>query len=207
MTVRDVDSFSAHQADVALPEVAAERTALIVIDVLNDFVKPEGKMPMQHAERLFAPINRLLGAARAAGVRPVWVCSRHDSETEDALWRKRVPHCIAGSWGAEMPREMDVHPSDHVQPKRRYSGFFGTELAMWLRERGIERVVLCGLALNICVRSTAHDAFFHGFDVWVVRDACMGTGTREEEATLYDIATHYGTVVDAEVAIAAWGAA
>jgi ureidoacrylate peracid hydrolase len=206
MEIQDVDSFSAHQAGAARAEIAPERTALLVVDMLNDFVKPEGKMPLPDAKRLFAPINGLVGAARAAGAIPVWVCARHESE-DDAVFRKRVPHCLAGTWGAAIPEEMDHRDGDRIQLKRRYSAFFATDLDLWLREHQIERVVLCGLALNICVRSTAHDAFFHGFDVWVARDACMATSTREEEATLYDIETHFGTVVGVDDVLAAWGRA
>jgi ureidoacrylate peracid hydrolase len=206
MRMQELDSFSAHQADAPPLRVTPERSALLVVDVVNDFVSPDGRMPLPGAERLFEPVNRLVAAARVSGAQLVWVGSRHESEG-DALFRKRVPHCLAGTWGAALPDELDYNEGDRVQPKRRYSSFFATDLDLWLRERGIERVVLCGLALNICVRSTAHDAFFHGFDVWVVRDACMASGPREEESTLYDIETHYGAVVDVASVLDAWGQA
>ena len=63
---------------------------------------------------------------------------------------------------------------------------------------------MSGVALNICVRSTVHDAFFLGYDVWVARDACRATGDREEASTLYDIQTHFGEVKTVDDVIAAW---
>lgn len=65
-------------------------------------------------------------------------------------------------------------------------------------------MVLSGVALNICVRSTVHDAFFLGYDVWVIRDACQATGPREEASTLFDICTHFGTVLTLADALGAW---
>ena len=60
--------------------------------------------------------------------------------------------------------------------KRRYSAFFQTDLDLWLREHGVARVVVTGVALNICVRSTVHDAFYNGYQVVVVEDASRATG-------------------------------
>jgi ureidoacrylate peracid hydrolase len=91
-----------------------------------------------------------------------------------------------------------------VLSKRRYSAFFQTDLDLWLREHDVARVVVTGVALNICVRSTVHDAFFLGYQVWVVQDACRATGEREEASTLYDIQTHFGEVVTVEDVLEAW---
>ena len=88
--------------------------------------------------------------------------------------------------------------------KRRYSAFFQTDLDLYLREHDIARVVVTGVALNICVRSTVHDAFYNGYQVVVAEDACRATGDREMESTLYDIATHYGDVASTVDVIGTW---
>ena len=83
---------------------------------------------------------------------------------------KRAVHCLAGTRGAEIVDELDVHDSDLVVPKRRYSAFFATDLDLLLRERDIDTVVVAGVVTNICVRSTVHDALFLGYDVLVCSD-------------------------------------
>ena len=87
--------------------------------------------------------------------------------------------------------------------KRRYSAFFGTDLDLTLKDLGIEGVVVAGVVTNICVRSTVHDAFFLGYTVVVPEDCVAATGPREQASSLYDIATHFGTVCDSSQVIAA----
>jgi ureidoacrylate peracid hydrolase len=113
-------------------------------------------------------------------------------------------HAIEGTWGAELHPDLGVAEGERVLAKRRYSGFFQTDLDLWLREHGIEKVVVTGVALNICVRATVHDAFFHGYQVVIVEDASRATGQREHDSSLYDIATHYGDVAQTDEVIASW---
>jgi ureidoacrylate peracid hydrolase len=68
----------------------------------------------------------------------------------------------------------------------------------------IDQLVVFGVVTNICVRSTVHDAFFNGYSVVVPRDCCAATGPREQESSLYDIATHFGVVSDAAAVTAAF---
>jgi nicotinamidase-related amidase len=78
---------------------------------------------------------------------------------------------VAGTPGAEVVTELAPRDEDYVVPKRRYSGCFGTDLDMLLRELGVDTVVLTGLHTNICVRHTAADAFQEGYSVVVPTDA------------------------------------
>jgi ureidoacrylate peracid hydrolase len=201
------DPFSAKQAGAAAPTIAPARTALLVVDLVNDYVEPNGMMPMSDGAPGGGPLidaNRQLAeAARAAGATIVWIRPGH-LDAGDALFRKRIVHALEGSWGAELHDGLGVQDGERILRKRRYSAFFATDLDLWLREHGIERVVVTGVALNICVRATIHDAFFHGYDVWVVRDASQGTSEREEESSLYDIATHYGDVRAVADVLEAW---
>ena len=197
------DPFSAKQAEGSRPEVAPDRTALLVVDMVNDYVEPEGAMPMPGARPVIEANRRLADAARKAGVRIVWIRPGH-LDADDALFRKRIVHALEGTWGAELHADLGVREAERVMRKRRYSAFFATDLDLWLREHDIGRVVLTGVALNICVRATVHDAFFLDYDVWVVRDACQGTSEREEESSLYDIATHYGDVTTMADVLEAW---
>ena len=79
--------------------------------------------------------------------------------------------------------------------KRRYSAFFGTDLAMTLRENRIETVILCGVKTNVCVRATAQDAFANGYRVMVPREATNSNRPHLSEASLEDIDRYIGRVV------------
>jgi ureidoacrylate peracid hydrolase len=201
--VEPVDPFSAKQSGAGYPDVGPERTALLVVDVVNDYVDPAGAMPAADCAPVIAANRRLAEAARVAGVTIAWIRPNH-LDGSDGLFRKRIPHAIAGTWGAEFPEALGVTLDERVLGKRRYSAFFQTDLDLWLREHAVARVVVTGVALNICVRSTVHDAFFNGYEVWVAHDACRATGEREQASTLYDIQTHYGEVLTVDDVIAAW---
>jgi ureidoacrylate peracid hydrolase len=191
----EFDGFSAKQADAPRLEIPPERTAVLVVDMVNDYLLPEGAMPLADSAAVIAGNQRLVAAARAAGVLVVWIRPGHN-ELADGLFRKRIPHAIGESEGAQLHSALEVLPGERVLRKRRYSAFFQTDLDLYLREHDIRRVVVSGVALNICVRSTVHDAFFNNYDVWVPPQATEATGPREAESTLYDISTHFGEVVD-----------
>ncbi len=142
MRTEPLDSFSAHtvapvDTGTAL-RLDPSRTALLVVDMLNDFCEPGGAMVLPGAERLYPPTAALVRATRGSGA-IVWVCDRHEGEA-DAEFRKRTPH-------------------------------------------------------------------FRDFDVYVPADACAATGAREQESTLYDIGTHFGTVTDVASVLTALGRA
>ena len=96
----------------------------------------------------------------------------------------------------EVVDELKPNEGDLIVNKRRYSSFYQTDLELILRERGIDTVIITGVMTNICVRSTAHDAFFKGFNVIVPSDCCAASCQREQESSLVDINTCYGLVVE-----------
>jgi len=180
------------------------RTAVLVIDMLNDFLEPEGAMPLLEGRSLYEPIRRLLASARENGASVIWVCDEHPPV--DREFEKRSVHCLKGSWGAEIVPELEPRDDEYRVPKRRYSGFYETDLDLRLRELDVEHLILTGVATNICVRSTAHDAFFRGYDVIVPEECVAATSEREQQSTLYDLDTHYGTVAGLEEVLALAGA-
>ena len=176
------------------------RSAVLVVDMLNDFLEPTGAMPLPDGQRLYEPIERLLAAARAHGSAVIWVCDTHPPD--DREFEKRTVHCLAGTWGAQVVDALAPPDGEYLVRKRRYSGFYETDLDLRLRELGVEHVIVTGVVTNICVRSTAHDAFFRGYDVTVVEDCVAATGEREQESSLFDIATHFGTVAGLDEVLA-----
>jgi ureidoacrylate peracid hydrolase len=192
------DSFSAHRSERPMTFEPA-RSAVVVVDMINDFCKPGGAMVLPGYEALLGPQTAILEAARASGAGVVFVIDAHRPNVrQDREFLKRTPHCIEGTWGARVIDELAPRPDDQIVVKRRYSAFFNTDLDLTLKDMGVDTLVVMGVVTNICVRSTVHDAFFHGYRVAVPADACAATGPREQDSSLYDIATHFGLVATAQ---------
>jgi len=189
-----VDVFSAKKIEGQV-RLDPGATALLIVDMLNEFCKPGGAMVLPGYEALLGPQRRLIAAGRQAGCPIVFLVDSHRPNVrQDREWLKRTPHCVEGSWGAAVIEDLAPQPDDIYVVKRRYSGFFNTDLDLTLKDLGVEAVVVMGVVTNICVRSTVHDAFFLGYQVVVPEDCVAATGPREQASSLYDIATHFGTV-------------
>ncbi|HKX75966.1 MAG TPA: isochorismatase family cysteine hydrolase [Acidimicrobiia bacterium] len=192
-------SFSEHRIAHRL-DFDPDRTAVLVIDMLNDFLEPEGAMPLLEGRRLYEPIRRLLNVARQVGSPVIWICDEH--LPSDREFEKRSVHCLQGSWGAQIVPDLGPDEEELRIPKTRYSGFFETDLDQRLRELGVDHLILTGVVTNICVRSTAHDAFFRDYRVTIPVECVAATSEREQDSTLYDLDTHYGTVAGLEEVLA-----
>lgn len=190
------DQFSEKRIEKQGVKIDVDRTALLVVDMLNDFFEEGGAMVLPGGKSLYEPITTLLEAARTKEIPVFWL--NQWLREDDSLFKKRVPHCIVNSWGAKIVDSLPQHPEDIIIHKRRYSGFFQTSLDLYLRERNIQQVIVTGVVTNICVRSTVNDAFFLGYDVIVPRDCVEATSPEHQETHLYDIDTHYGSVLTLE---------
>jgi ureidoacrylate peracid hydrolase len=188
------DTFSEKRMQAQPLALDPQRTAVLVVDMVNEFFEPGGKMVLEGGKALYAPVNAVLDAAHTANI-PVFYTNQW-LRPDDALFKKRIPHCLIDTWGAQLVDALHRAPNDIVVPKRRYSAFFGTDLDLHLRERNIETVIVTGVVTNICVRSTVHDAFFLGYEVVVPVECVAATSPQAQETSLYDIDTHYGTVAD-----------
>ncbi|MEW6545829.1 MAG: isochorismatase family cysteine hydrolase [Bacillota bacterium] len=146
-----------------------EKWALLVIDMLRDFVVEDGSLYCgPAASALVDPVAAEIEEARRAGVPVIYVCDRH--RPDDPEFAMFPPHCVAGSPGAEVVPALAPRPGDRVIPKRRFSGFFATDLDLTLRELGITRLRLVGVCTNICILYTAADARMRGYQVEVPRE-------------------------------------
>lgn len=194
-----MDTFSAHKKAETEQSLDARRTAVLVVDMINEFCVDGGLMVLPGAEKLYDPQNDVIRAARESGAIVVFVVDTHRKNMRrEREFLIRTPHSFEGEWGAQVVDDLDKQDDDIVVIKRRYSGFFNTDLDLTLKDMEIDTVVVMGVVTNICVRSTVHDAFFNGYKVFVPEDCCAATGAREQESSLYDIATHFGTVTNAE---------
>lgn len=179
-----------------------EKPAILIVDMLNDFCKEGGCMVLKEGEEIYDSIANLIAEGRKHGYPIIYINDCHRAGKYDKEFEKRTPHCIEGTWGAEVIEELAPREEDYCIKKRRFSGFYQTDLDLVLRELGVKSVVVTGVVTNICVRSTCHDAFFLGYNVIVPKDCVRATGPREQESTLWDIETHFGAVTTSDKVIA-----
>jgi nicotinamidase/pyrazinamidase len=160
------------------------RTALIVVDVQNDFADPAGSLSVAGGDAIVPYVNGQIAAAVAAGAFVAYTQDWHPPSTPHfAVDGGRWPvHCVAGTWGAAFHPSLDAGAGPSVRKgvggEDGYSGFTvrdprgdtlePTELARLLAAHGIRRVVVCGLATDYCVRATALDALAMGFPTSVL---------------------------------------
>jgi nicotinamidase/pyrazinamidase len=162
-------------------------TGLIVVDVQNDFADPNGNLYVTGGEQILGPVNEEVAAAAAAGSTVVYTQDWHPPvtphfEKDGGIW---PTHCVAETWGAELHPNLSVVPGAEIVRKGvagedGYSAFsvrepdtgerHGTGLDDLLWERGIQRVVVVGLATDYCVKETVLDALRCGLAVSVLAE-------------------------------------
>jgi nicotinamidase-related amidase len=144
------------------------RTALIVVDMLNDFV--DGVLGNPAAEKIVAPIASLVEGARE---NDDWVVvyANDAHRRDDVELRVFPPHAMVGTPGAAVIDDLQPGPGDLVVDKRFYSAFTETDLQGMLRARAVGRIVLVGQHTDCCVRHTSYDAFARGYELVVCPNA------------------------------------
>jgi ureidoacrylate peracid hydrolase len=165
-------------------ELVPGRTALVLIDLQNDFLHPDGwysqnGIDISHMRRVIEPTKRLVAAARAADVPLVWTRHGYRDIRDAGPFLELRPFLREGglrldTWGFEIVDELDVAEEDWLVEKHRLSGFFGTKLETVLRGLDAETVLIGGVLTNQCVAATSKDASFRDFKPIVVEEA---TGT------------------------------
>jgi nicotinamidase-related amidase len=158
------------------------RTALVVVDMQNDFVKQGGGLLVPDAEATVPPIRRLIERARASRM-PV-VYSQDTHQHGDPEWELWPEHCREGSWGWEIVAELTPAAHDVVLRKVRYDAFYGTPLDHLLRLWGVHTVVICGTLANMGVHYTAASAALRWYAVVIPHDAISSLEPFDLESTL-----------------------
>jgi len=154
--------------------------ALVVIDMLNDFVT--GALRCERADSIIPNIKRLIEAARKHGIPAIYSNDAHlPSDFELKKWGE---HAMKGTVGGEVIPELKPVRGDYVMEKRAYSGFFETRLNSLLQSLGVDTLILTGLHANMCVRHTAADAFFRGYKIVVPNDATEAFTEKDYEKGL-----------------------
>jgi len=165
------------------------KTAVLVIDMINDFVT--GVFKNQRASKIVPNIKRLLESARKKRVPIVYVTDAHlpNIDPEFEVWG---PHAVKDTWGAQIVEELKPRKSDFRVLKRKYSAFQGTDLDLLLRELKIDTLILTGVLTDICVQHTAADAFFRGYRIIVPQDCVEANDAPTQKAAIKFLKKAYG---------------
>jgi ureidoacrylate peracid hydrolase len=198
---------------------AREQTALVIVDMQNCFLHPEGTFgrlgvdvsPLQEA---IPGCVALAAGARTSGVSVIHVHTTWRSDFRDAglIWNelkrpmRDAGALVAGSWDARIVDELSPDPDDFVVVKHRYSAFYGTDLEVLLSSLSIASVVICGVTTNICVETTARDAAQRNYRTYVVRDATAEVDPEKHEHALSTLEYAFCRVVDVDDVLNAWAA-
>ena len=158
------------------------RTALVVVDMQNDFVRGGGGLLVPDAEATIPAIKGLLDLARAHGMRVVYSQDTHAEG--DPEWRIWPEHAREGSWGWEIVDELSPARDDVVLRKLRHDAFYGTLLDHLLRLWGIDTLVICGTVANMSVHYTAASAALRWYELVIPRDAISALDPFDLEASL-----------------------
>ncbi len=154
------------EQEVRLP---VSTTALVVVDMQNDFVTPGGALVVPEAAATVPAIARLLELARGQGLRVYFTQDTHTGDDpEFPIWGG---HAVEGTWGWEIVPELRPAPGERVIRKPRYDAFFATSLDHELRLAGIRTLIVCGTVANVCVLHTAASAALLGYGVVIPTDA------------------------------------
>ncbi len=166
-------------------ELAKEKPALLIIDMVKDNMDPDHPLPITpFAIRTIAPINGLIKMFRKQGW-PVVFSTDAFHENDFIFTGRMKPHSLAGTRGAGIADDLDYQPETDIWlPKPRFSAFFGTDLEKTLHQQGITLCAVGGISTNFCVLATALDALCHDFKVILLEDCAAAFTEAMHEQTL-----------------------
>ncbi len=200
-------------------KVDPRHTALLLVDVQNDFCADGGFLDlaygpkgfrMDEVQSMVPRLEQLLEAARRADLLRVFIQSYYDDcYLSDAMVEimardgRDIPCCYKGSWGAEFYR---VRPGEGeiVVNKHRFSAFEGTNLDLILRNHQVRTLVVTGVATNVCVESTLRAGFFKNYYIACPQDCVATYNPTLHEATLQNISYYFGLVTESEKICDIW---
>jgi ureidoacrylate peracid hydrolase len=189
--------------------------ALVIVDVQNDYCHDDGALAKAgrdvRAIRTIVPhLQRLVQEARAAGLPVVHVRMANTALTKSPAYREhRIRRsgtdsnvCEEGTWGAEF-YEVEPAPGEPVVTKHRYSAFVDTNLATLLDTSGTKTIILAGVTSDVCVESTARDAFMRNYYVVFLSDCTGVDDPTVQHAVLERVERYFGQVATSEDVVAA----
>lgn len=211
------------QAEPEAIEIDVSKTAVLVVDMQNAFVRRGGYFDLigfdiSATEKIIEPCQEIVGAAREKGIKIIYLQMGYSPDLSDSggpnspAWHKsrglalirQRPELkdklyIYGTWGANIIEELEPQQGDIVIRKQKYDGFIGTNLDIVLRTYGVKHLLFIGTATNICVESTLRHAFSLQYFPILVSDAVSQMGpSSTQEATIFNVRSIFGWVTTSE---------
>ena len=186
------------------------KTALIVVDVQNDFCHDQGifgkrDFNLSHVEKAVNNLLPFTNQCRKYNLPIIFVRTVHSHWTDSESWigrlqgaAREMPICRPDSWGTEFYKVKPLE-TDFIVTKHRFSGFVGTDLDLVLRSKGIEALLMTGVATNVCVETTARDGFNRDYRIILVEDCCAAYSPEEHASTITNISKYFGIVTNSEI--------
>lgn len=160
------------------------REALVVIDMLNDFVREGAPLEVPETRKVIPAIRQEIENARKKGNPVIYICDAHKPEDKEFSKFGWPPHAIEGTEGAQIVDELSPMENDYIIKKTTYSGFYNTDLDNILKKLNVDSLRLTGCVTHICVMFTASDAVLRDYKVSVVSNAVAGLDKEDHEAGL-----------------------
>ncbi len=161
-----------------------KKEALIIIDMLNDFVLPGAPLEVPETRNVIKNIRKEIDAAHAAGRPVIYVCDTHAPDDKEFRRFGWPAHGVKGTKGAEVIEDLRPQAEDLVVHKTTYSSFVGTELEAILKARGIDTVRLTGCVTHICILFTAYESVLLDYAVTVVQNGVAGITREDHDAAI-----------------------
>jgi ureidoacrylate peracid hydrolase len=203
-------------------KVDPRHAAVLLVDVQNDFCAEGGAMhregrDLSLAQAMIPRLERLVTAARAAGTTCIWIRNVYNTGPNHYLsevWLEQAkrrrngayvdyPVCEPEAWNGDFYAIRPL-PEEAVVTKHRYGAFEGTDLDLVLRSRGIRTVIMTGVATNVCVETTARQAFLRDYYVVFTSDCTATFSQAQHDAALFNIDQFFGQVVSGDEVMACW---
>src|SRR5262245_42901574 len=202
-------------SELPLARVDPATTRLLIVDVQNDFLA-DGGWFAKHGEdlegmrRAVKKADRLLGIARSAGVKPIFIQAIYDEKwlskpmlERHALVGLDTKHCQEGTWGADF-YVVKPEPEDEVIVKHRYDAFLSPPLDMLLLLQGVDNLIFAGVTTNVCIESTARHGYMLDYHIVVVDDCSASYSPDTHQATLTNIRRAFGRVTTFDELVSVW---
>lgn len=203
-----------------LKEILTERkSALIIIDVQNEFCHPDGALgqkglDLSAVDKAVPNIQAIIDAAHRSNRPVIFIVNTEDEATDSEAWNMRpdgdenspnVGVTRRGTWGAQLYL-LKPEAGDYVVEKHRFSAFHNTKLNELLHSLGVETVVITGFATNVCVMTTATHAVINDYHVVLAEDACGAWFEKAHKMAVNNVRLFVGKVRSSAEIISCWDA-
>jgi nicotinamidase/pyrazinamidase len=168
-----------------MPSQLKSTSALIVIDMLNDFIAKGSPLEVPRARRIIPRLKKRIARAHRERMPIIYLCDKHrKDDPEFSIWPR---HAVNGTPGSEIINELKPRSRDYIIDKTTYSGFYRTKLEKLLKKLGTKKIIITGVLTEVCVLYTAVDAFMRGYQVEVPTDCVAGLDSAGHRFSLTQI--------------------